>query len=149
MCHGRDGADGVHGPVDDLDAEHRDHAARRWGVSGYPRPGGDPQLADLVQPDGVRGPESTTVPTTATPLTIEDAEIDCRTPAARPSAKPTSPSRRVDIHGCENGLDMNQNITVEDSYIHDLYNSGDSHTDGIQMATGHWNGSSSCAARST
>ena len=31
-------------------------------------------------------------------------------------------ARRLDISGCENGLDVNQNITVEDSYIHDLYN---------------------------
>ena len=48
-----------------------------------------------------------------------------------------SPPAGSTSHGCENGLDMNQSITVEDSYIHDLYNSAEAHTDGIQFATGH------------
>ena len=44
----------------------------------------------------------------------------------------------MNVHGCENGLDINQNITVEDSYIHDLYNPGSAHTDGAQLASGHY-----------
>ena len=54
----------------------------------------------------------------------------------RRSAKSISPLRRVNIHGCENGFDINQNVTVEDSYIHDLFNSAEAHTDGIQFS-GH------------
>ena len=45
---------------------------------------------------------------------------------------------RVDIHGCENGLDADSFITVRHSYVHDLFNSavGDPHTDGLQSAVG-------------
>ena len=88
----------------------------------------DPQLEDLVR-RRVRGLESTTAPTAGTPLLIEDSEIDCKnTPAERRSARPMSPCGGVNIHGCENGLNISQNITVEDSYIHDLYNSAEAHT---------------------
>jgi hypothetical protein len=49
--------------------------------------------------------------------------------------------RRVDIHGCENGLDVNRDVVLEDSYIHDLYNGpGDPHSDGIQLARMHRQG---------
>ena len=53
----------------------------------------------------------------------------------------------MNIHGCENGLDIDQNITVEDSYIHDLYNGAEAHTDGIQFASGHFENGQLCAAR--
>jgi hypothetical protein len=44
--------------------------------------------------------------------------------------------RRANIHGCENGFDMNQSIDVRDSYIHGLPIVG--HDDGFQMALGHF-----------
>jgi hypothetical protein len=44
--------------------------------------------------------------------------------------------RRVNIHGCENGFDMNQNYDVRDSYIHGLAIVG--HDDGMQFAYGHY-----------
>ena len=47
-------------------------------------------------------------------------------------------ARRVDVHGCENGFDLDQNVTIEDSFVHNLYNSDISHTDGIQFAGGHY-----------
>jgi hypothetical protein len=48
----------------------------------------------------------------------------------------------VDVSGCENGFDLNQDVLIEDSYIHDLYNGGGAHMDGAQFGGGHWNGSS-------
>ena len=51
-------------------------------------------------------------------------------------------ARRVDISGCENGLSINQNVTLTDSFVHDLYASSTAHSDGIQLSFGHWNGSS-------
>jgi hypothetical protein len=44
--------------------------------------------------------------------------------------------RRANIHGCENGFDMNQNMDVRDSYIHGLPLVG--HDDGMQFAYGHF-----------
>jgi hypothetical protein len=79
---------------------------------------------------------------TGTPLLLQDVEIDCQNTAGTAVGEATVTVQRANIHGCENGVDANQSITIEDSYIHDLYNSAASHTDGIQLATGHWTGSS-------
>ena len=78
---------------------------------------------------------------TQTLLTIEDSEITCGA-AGTAAADSDITLRRVNIHDCENGLSVNQNVTVEDSYIHDLTTSAEAHPDGIQFAAGHWNGSS-------
>src|SRR6266571_1701494 len=59
-----------------------------------------------------------------------------RHPHPHPTPSPTA--SRVGIHDCENGFDIDQDATVEDSYIHNLYNSAESHTDGIQFAQGHY-----------
>ncbi len=76
-------------------------------------------------------------------VTIQDSLIDCH--AAMGSSGITEAhfiARRVEITRCENGLDMNQDILVEDSYIHNLGDAGsDPHSDGAQCAQGHWNGS--------
>jgi len=72
-----------------------------------------------------------------TPLVLEDSEIDCRNSSGTAVGEANITARRLNIHGCENGFDINQNVTVEDSYIHDLYNTASSHTDGIQFGTGH------------
>jgi hypothetical protein len=40
----------------------------------------------------------------------------------------------VNISQCENGFDADENFTITDSYIHDLSNTAESHTDGIQSA---------------
>jgi hypothetical protein len=68
-------------------------------------------------------------------LLIEDTEIVCNG-GGHALGEANITARRVNIHGCENGGDINQNITVEDSYIHDLYNGGASHSDGFQLS-GH------------
>ena len=73
----------------------------------------------------------------ATPLTILDSEIDCRNTSSTAIGEADVTVRRTNIHGCENGFDINRNVTVEDSYIHDLYNTAASHSDGIQLASGH------------
>jgi hypothetical protein len=74
---------------------------------------------------------------TGTGLLIEDSEIDCLGTAGTGIGDTNFTARRVNVHGCENGFDLDQNVTVEDSYIHNLYNSDEAHTDGIQFA-GHY-----------
>lgn len=79
---------------------------------------------------------------TATPLLLEDVEINCQNSNTTGVGEADVTVRRANIHGCENGFDINQNMLIEDSYIHDLYNGGGAHMDGAQLASGHWNGSS-------
>ena len=62
-------------------------------------------------------------------------EIDCQNTTGTAIGEANVTVRRLNIHGCENGFDIGQNVTVEDSYIHDLYNSAEAHTDGIQFAS--------------
>ena len=76
-----------------------------------------------------------------TGLLIEDSEIDCLNQGGTGISEGHVTARRVNIHGCENGLSINQNVTIEDSYIHDLYNPSEAHADGIQLSFGHWDGS--------
>jgi hypothetical protein len=84
-----------------------------------------------------------------TPLLIEDSEITCNNGSgATGVAEAHFTLRRVNIHHCENGLSVNQDVTIEDSYIHDLDMAEGAHTDGIQLSFGHWNGSSyPCCAK--
>jgi hypothetical protein len=90
----------------------------------------------------------------ATPLTIQDSEIDCTGNGSTgivgqgsAISEANFTLRRVNIHGCENGLDINQNVDIQDSYIHDLYNDpvvpppDGAHADGMQFAADHWSGS--------
>jgi hypothetical protein len=77
---------------------------------------------------------------TGTPLLIEDSEVDCQNRGGTAISEANVIARRLNIHGCENGFSISQNITVEDSYIHDLFNSAESHTDGIQLSFGRWDG---------
>jgi len=71
-------------------------------------------------------------------LTVVDSELDCQASNGTALSEARFTVLRADIHGCENGLDMNQQIDVRDSYIHDLYTGGGAHTDGGQMGCGHW-----------
>jgi hypothetical protein len=75
---------------------------------------------------------------TGTPLLIEDSEIDCKNTGGTAVGDTNITARRLNIHGCENGFDVDANVTVEDSYMHDLFNSAAAHTDGIQFAYGHY-----------
>jgi hypothetical protein len=92
----------------------------------------------VYRPDG---------PAPAAPLLIQDSSIDCKNTNGTAIGEAYVTLRRVDISGCENGLDVNQGIDIQDSYLHDLFNSAAAHTDGLQMACGHYTGSgSACGA---
>jgi hypothetical protein len=44
---------------------------------------------------------------------------------------------RCNVHGSNDGLKANGNVTIRDSWIHDLHTDSDIHPDGIQMSSGH------------
>jgi hypothetical protein len=83
------------------------------------------------------------------PTIIEDSELDCTGNGASGTVgRGTAITegnfiiRRVDIHGCENGLSLTDKVLIEDSYIHDLYNDLtpgplEAHADGIQFSGSH------------
>ena len=74
-------------------------------------------------------------------LTIQDSDIACTT-AAGVATNGTAigeedfTATRVNVHGCENGFDINGGSTISDSYIHDLFQSDAAHTDGAQLVGG-------------
>jgi len=75
---------------------------------------------------------------TGTGLVVEDTEIDCRNTNGTAVGDTNFTVRRANIHGCENGFDVDGSVTIEDSFIHDLFNSAEAHTDGIQITpVGH------------
>jgi len=62
----------------------------------------------------------------AHPTVVQDTEIDCQQAAGSGIATAVYYGNytltRVNVHGCENGLDMGAgHVTVQDSYFHDLY----------------------------
>jgi hypothetical protein len=96
-----------------------------------------------ASPDVVSSPDGAY---DGTALLVEDSDVSCSsTPNNVASGGPGTAFgdthivvHRTNIHGCENGFDIDADVTVTDSYIHDLWNSADSHTDGIQFASGHY-----------
>jgi Fibronectin type III domain len=70
---------------------------------------------------------------TGTGLVIEDSEISCNNWRRTAIGDTNFTARRVNIHGCENGFDLDGPALIEDSYIHDLYNDDIAHTDGAQL----------------
>jgi Right handed beta helix region len=48
-------------------------------------------------------------------------------------------ARRVEMTGCENGATASGNVTIVDSWMHDLDTSADAHTDGVQFTQGAQN----------
>jgi hypothetical protein len=72
----------------------------------------------------------------STGLVIEDSEIDGLGGAHNAIGDRNLTVRRANIHHAENGFDVAGNVTVEDSYIHDLTTSGGAHTDGAQFNQG-------------
>jgi hypothetical protein len=75
---------------------------------------------------------------TGAPLLLEDSEVDCQNTRRTAISDTNFVARRLNIHGCENAFNLNQNVVIEDSYIHDLYNDEIAHTDGIQFGIGHF-----------
>ena len=71
-------------------------------------------------------------------LLVEDSEIDCQNTGGTAFGDTNFSVRRVNIHGCENGFDLDGENSIVDSYIHDLYQSAEAHTDGAQITpVGH------------
>lgn len=66
-------------------------------------------------------------------LLVENSEIDCQNTSHTAVGDTNITVRRSNIHGCENGFDVDGDFTVADSYVHDLFNSSVSHTDGAQL----------------
>ncbi|NUP12292.1 MAG: hypothetical protein HOW73_40115 [Polyangiaceae bacterium] len=67
---------------------------------------------------------------------LEDVEISCDDQQGTAVGDFNVTVRRANIHSCENGFDADGNLTIEDSFIHDLlpYNpETDPHVDGIQI----------------
>jgi Bacterial TSP3 repeat len=70
-------------------------------------------------------------------LTIQDTEIVCPIGSWNTGIRFNNFNAiRVNIHGCENGLDIGNHVTIRDSYIHDLATGPELHTDGIQSDDG-------------
>ena len=65
---------------------------------------------------------------------IEDSEVDCGNTNGTGIGDINLTALRVNVHGCENGFDVDSKADIEDSYIHDLFESAEAHTDGIQTA---------------
>jgi hypothetical protein len=75
------------------------------------------------------------------PLLIEDTEIDCRVTNGQGVGEADYTLRRVHIHGCIDGLEINRDVLVEDSLITRLALVGsDPHADGAQFGWGHFEG---------
>jgi PKD repeat protein len=74
----------------------------------------------------------------STGLVIEDSELDGEGNRSTAIGSSNFTLRRVEITGAENGCDIggSGNVTVVDSYIHDLTTTGDAHTDGCQIGQG-------------
>jgi hypothetical protein len=74
----------------------------------------------------------------STGLVVEDTELDGQMNGFTGVSSGGFTLRRVEITGTENALDIGGrgNVTMVDSYIHDLNTAGDNHTDGIQIGQG-------------
>lgn len=71
-------------------------------------------------------------------LLLQDVEISCNNTGGTGVGDTNITVRRVNIHSCENGFDLDGDVTIEDSFIHDLYNTPSTHTDGAQITdVGH------------
>lgn len=71
------------------------------------------------------------------PLLVLDSEVDCTGASGQHGiAEADITVRRTEVRSCENGFDINRDITIEDSWIHLLDNGGaDPHEDGAQLAS--------------
>jgi hypothetical protein len=74
---------------------------------------------------------------TGTGLLIEDSEVSCGYGPGTALGDANITARRLNVHGCENGADVDINFALMDSYIHDLWAENDAHSDGVQLAIGN------------
>jgi hypothetical protein len=66
-------------------------------------------------------------------VTVEDSEITCQSRNANGAGRMNITLRRVEITDCENGVSVAHDVTVQDSYIHELYHGNAAHADGMQF----------------
>lgn len=66
-------------------------------------------------------------------LLIEDSELDCLGTRGTAIGDTNITARRLNIHGCENGFDIDGNFVVEDSFVHALFSDNEAHSDGAQF----------------
>jgi hypothetical protein len=78
----------------------------------------------------------TAVDNDSTALTIEDSTVIATTGATVGVGWSDYTLRRVEISGGSDGAFANGNVLVEDSWIHGMIPTGDSHNDGIQVTSG-------------
>lgn len=71
---------------------------------------------------------------TGAPLLVEDCELDGLLTNNTAIADSNFTMRRCNVHSAENGASLLDDVTIEDCYIHDLFNGGEAHADGIQLA---------------
>lgn len=72
----------------------------------------------------------------STGLTIQDVEIDGLDANGDCFGNSNATLIRVNMHDCENGLNVSGDVTVTDSWIHDLDSDNGAHTDGAQFNQG-------------
>jgi hypothetical protein len=75
-------------------------------------------------------------PSGAGTLTIQDSEISCAYRNATGIGELQFVALRVHVYGCENGFDVDRDATVQDSYVHDMYEGSSGHGDGLQSCCG-------------
>ncbi len=70
-------------------------------------------------------------------LVVEDSEIEGTSDDATAAISFANyTARRLNIHGSADGLKADENVLVEDCWIHDLRNGPDQHNDGVQSTGG-------------
>lgn len=85
----------------------------------------------------VRGTGGSLIVLRAKNLLVEDTELDGRGNGNPAIGYHDYTLRRVDVHDVAEGPRIaGGHVTIEDSYIHDLVQKGDNHTDAIQVVSG-------------
>jgi hypothetical protein len=66
-------------------------------------------------------------------LTVEDSELTCQGSGGTAMGYNNFVARRLDIYGCENGFDVDNNAVITDNWIHIT---APDHSDGVQLNAG-------------
>jgi len=75
----------------------------------------------------------------STGLQVFDSEATCGGANGTAFVESNISLTRVDIHDCENGLSVTSNVSVQDSWIHNMVTANGAHTDGMQINQGATN----------
>jgi hypothetical protein len=69
-------------------------------------------------------------------LQVQDVTVSCGNAGGTGIGSYGLTAVRVNISGCENGFDIDNTVTVKDSYVHDPYSTEENHADGAQLNVG-------------